>query len=81
MNALEQYFEETGDNVSKLAERMGRAATTISRPLRGERNVSLDIALDVERVTGGRVTADQFLAICLAAKRAAVAAVPRECAA
>jgi|GEM_PF-3356086 DNA-binding transcriptional regulator YdaS (Cro superfamily) len=68
MNALEAYFAETGDNATKLAERIGRAPSSITRPLRGERNASMNLALDVERGTGGRVTAAEFLAICLKAK-------------
>ena len=70
MNALTAYFAETGDNIAKLAERIGRAPSTITRPLRGERNVSMNVALEVETATGGRVPAAAFVAICLDAKRA-----------
>lgn len=70
MNALEQYFTETGDNAANLAERVGRSPSSITRPLRGERNASMDLALDVERGTGGKVTASQFISICLDAKKA-----------
>lgn len=69
MNALEQYFSETGENASKLAERIGCAPSSITRPLRGERNVSMSLALQIEEATSGKVTAEQFLAICLAARR------------
>lgn len=69
MNALTSYFAETGDNIAKLAERIGRSPSTITRPLKGERNVSMNVALQVERATGGAVTADQFVAICLKARR------------
>lgn len=69
MNALESYFAETGESTLTLARRMGRAPTTITRPLHGQRNASMDVALGVEAATGGRVTAEQFMEICLAAKR------------
>ncbi len=64
-NALAQYFEATGDNVSKLAERIGRAPSSITRPLKGQRNASMELARDVERGTDGKVTASQFIDICL----------------
>lgn len=71
MNALELYFEETGENLNRLAGRMGCASSTLTRPLKGERNASMDLALQVEEATGRKVSAEQFIAICLAAKRAA----------
>ena len=77
MNALKRYFEETGENTLRLAERMGVAPSTITRPLRGERNVRLDTALQVEIATDGRVTAEDFLSICVAAKRAKKGADPQ----
>lgn len=69
MNPLEAYFKESGENPTKLAERLNLAPSTITRPLRGERNVSMDVALEIERGTAGRVTAEQFMAICLEARR------------
>lgn len=73
MNALTAYFADTGDNLAKLAERIGRSPSTITRPLRGERNVSMNVAREVERATGGRVTAAQFIEICLEAQKGAPA--------
>lgn len=75
MNALNSYFAETGENIAKLAETIGRSPSTITRPLKGERNASMNVALAIEKATGGRVTADQFMAICLEAKRSAQADV------
>jgi DNA-binding transcriptional regulator YdaS (Cro superfamily) len=69
MNALDLYFQRTGDNPSKLAERIGRSPSTITRPLSGERNVSMDVALEIERATKGEVSAEQFMAICFAARK------------
>lgn len=69
MDKLRTYFEETGETTSSLAARMGCAPTTLTRPLRGERNASMGVALDVERATEGRVPALDFLAICLDARR------------
>ena len=71
MNKLQAYFAETGETASGLAAKVGRAVSTITRPLRGERNVSMDLALDIERATDGRVTASDFLAACVEARRRA----------
>lgn len=69
MNALTRYLESKDETVSSLAVRMGCAPSTLTRPLNGKRNVSMDLALAVERATGGEVTAQDFLAICIDAKR------------
>lgn len=70
MNALQRYFQETGENVARLAVRIGRHPSTITRPLRGERNVSMSIAREIEAATEGKVTAAEFVAICLEAGKA-----------
>lgn len=70
MTPLDRYFADTGDNLPTLARRMGRHASALYRPLKGARNVSLTVALELERATGGKVSALDFLAICLDAKRA-----------
>ncbi len=67
-NPLSAYFDRTGDSPTKLAERIGRSPSSITRPLRGERNASMDLARDIERGTDGAVTAAQFLEICLSAR-------------
>lgn len=69
MNALEQYFDTTGDNLHRLALRIGRSHSALSRPLAGTRDTSTTIALDVERGTDGQVTAIQFLKICVTARK------------
>jgi DNA-binding transcriptional regulator YdaS (Cro superfamily) len=66
---IKAYFSETGETPSSLAAKIGRSVSTITRPLRGERNASMNVALQVERVTEGRVTADDFMSACLAAKK------------
>lgn len=73
MNALTAYFAETGDNIAKLAERIGRSPSTITRPLRGERNVSMNVAIEIEAATDGKVPASEFVAICIDAKKAVAA--------
>lgn len=65
MNALDLYFSETGENAHRLAARIGCSTSTITRPLRGERNPSVKLARLIESHTAGRVTAQQFIAICL----------------
>lgn len=71
MNALERYFENTGTNVSALAAKIGCAVSTLTRPLAGIRNVSMDVAIDVEKATDAQVSASEFMAICLTAKKKA----------
>ncbi|MGO4338985.1 helix-turn-helix domain-containing protein [Labrys sp. KB_33_2] len=65
MNVLQRYFLETGDTPSKLALRIGRSPSTISRVLRGERSASTDLAIDIEAGTNGKVSARDCLAIQL----------------
>jgi len=69
MTTLDTYFAQTRGNASKLAHRIGRAVSSIARPLNGECNASTTLALDIGRGTGGCVTASEFLSICLAAKK------------
>jgi len=69
MNSLERYFSASGENIRKLADRMNVSPSTLTRPLKGERNASMDLALKVEEATGKRVSAGEFLEICLEAKR------------
>ncbi|MEN5084293.1 helix-turn-helix transcriptional regulator [Bosea sp. TWI1241] len=72
MNALEQYFaDHPGENLNRLAARIGCAASTLSRPIAGKRNPSVTLATKVEETTGGAVSAQEFIAICIAAARAA----------
>jgi antitoxin HigA-1 len=70
---LLSYLEDTGENLSVLATRIGRSPSTLTRALSGERNPSVDLARDVEKGTNGRVSAGQFLAICLEARVRATA--------
>ena len=70
MNALDAYFAETGENTHRLATKIGCSTSTITRPLRGERNPSVKLARKIEQHTGGRVSAQEFIAICLAAEAA-----------
>lgn len=65
MDALATYLSETGETLSALAIRIGRSPSTLTRALAGHRDPSVDLARDVERGTDGRVTALQFLKICM----------------
>ncbi len=69
MNALDRYLTDTGENIAKLAARCGCAPSTLTRPLRGERNASIDVARKVEVATSGQVPASEFLAICIDAQK------------
>lgn len=71
MTAIQQYFEETGDHAASLAGRIGVSPSTITRALRGLRSPSLDLAHKVEKATGGKVSAVEFMAACLAARPSA----------
>lgn len=72
-DSLTVYLEEAGEKLSTLAFRIGRAPSTLTRALSGERNPSVDLALDVERGTNGKVSAGDFLALCLDARVKAAA--------
>jgi len=71
MDPLSQYLSETNEKLSAFAVRIGRSPSTLSRALAGQRDPSVDLARDIERGTGGRVTALQFLEICLRQPEAA----------
>lgn len=66
MDPLTSYLQRRGERVSAFAIRIGRAPSTLSRVLSGARNPSIDLARDVERGTGGHVSAAAFLAACIA---------------
>lgn len=67
MNELERYFHNSGENLNRLAQRIGCAPSTLSRPLKGERDTSVQLARKVEEHTAGAVSAESFLAICMKA--------------
>ncbi|MDJ1632697.1 helix-turn-helix domain-containing protein [Rhizobium rhizogenes] len=71
MDALSTYLDETNERLSTFAVRIGRSPSTLSRALSGQRDPSIDLARDVERGTGGRVSIIDFIAICLTATEAA----------
>lgn len=60
-----RYLRERGENISTLAARMGKSPSTLTRPLRGERNPSISLAKEVERATNGGITAAQFIEACI----------------
>lgn len=70
MNALTTYLKDTGQTVSGLAAKMGLAPSTLTRPLRGQRSASTKLARAVEAATEGKVSASDFLSICLSANDA-----------
>ena len=66
-HTLGLYLNEIGESLSTLALRINRSPSTLTRALSGQRNPSLRLARDVERGTGGRVTASEFMEICIRA--------------
>lgn len=70
MDGLGTFTEQAGESPSSVANRIGVAPSTVTRPLKGERPANTDLALEVERATGGRLTAESFLSACLNAIRA-----------
>jgi transcriptional regulator with XRE-family HTH domain len=69
MDALSKYLEDEREKLSAFATRIGRSPSTLSRALSGQRDPSVDLARDVEIGSCGKVSALQFLEICLAAQR------------
>jgi antitoxin HigA-1 len=67
-DALSLYLDQSGETLSGLASRIGRSPSTLTRALRGERDASLKLARDIERGTDGKVSASDFIAICLRAR-------------
>lgn len=68
MDALSTFLEARGEKLSAFANRIGRSPSTLSRALSGRREPSFDLARDVERGTAGKVSAIEFLEICLTAR-------------
>lgn len=69
MNPLAQYFDQaTEDNPTKLASRIGKSPSTITRVVKGERRPSFGLAKLIEGATGGKVMARDLLAHFLAAE-------------
>jgi transcriptional regulator with XRE-family HTH domain len=73
-NTMDLYLTESGESLSTLASRIKRAPSTLTRALSGQRNPSLRLAKDIEQGTGGRVTAGEFIQICLKASAVPAAA-------
>lgn len=67
MDALSRYLEGRGERISSFAVRIGRSPSTLTRALSGDRNPSVGLARDVERGSGGAVSAEEFIRICMAA--------------
>lgn len=44
-----------------IAEKLGVDQTTVSKWLSGERNIKLAEAIELEKITGGKVTAESWL--------------------
>lgn len=69
MSNLQDYLKQNDSSISLLAHRVGCSASTISRALSGKRKPSFDLAMAVEDVTGGQITAETFMNICMKARR------------
>lgn len=69
MTALTAYLADKGEKISAFAVRIGRSPSTLTRVLSGERNPSIELARDIERGTGGEISAAEFLASCLDVRR------------
>jgi transcriptional regulator with XRE-family HTH domain len=66
---LKEYLGLRQLSVIDFAERIGRSPSTLTRLMHGERNPSLSIADDVQRGTRGKVTREEFMLHCMAARR------------
>ena len=69
-NPLAIYLQEADLKLSGLARKMGRSPSTLTRALRGERDPTLTLARAVETATEGKVSAAQFINVCLSASSA-----------
>lgn len=58
---LSSYLREADIKPTRFAEALGVPASTITRLLSGERSPRLDTIAKIERATGGKVTANDFL--------------------
>lgn len=73
MDAIDRYLQQSGKTLSRLADDIGCAPSTMTRIAKGEREPSFELAERVERATGGKLSAAQFLQACLEKKRTAAA--------
>ncbi len=58
---LVTYLESKRERLYAFAERIGAPGTSLARAIAGERGLSLEVALLVERETGGVVPAASWL--------------------
>ena len=54
---LLEHLKETGETVAQFAQRVGRHEGTIKKIAYGQRSASVELALEIERATGGSVNA------------------------
>jgi antitoxin HigA-1 len=74
-NLLTQHLAKRDETLAAFAARIGRSHSSLSRLMRGQRNPSLNIAIDVERGTRGVIKANAFLDLCAQARRKKLSAV------
>jgi antitoxin HigA-1 len=65
--AMDRYLAETGEKLSAFAVRLGLSPSTLTRVVKGQRNVTVKLARLVEAGSGGRVKCTEFIADCMAA--------------
>jgi len=59
---LKKYFIASGIKQSDLADRLGISQAFLSQLLNGRRTPSLELAVRIERLTGGAVPAASWVA-------------------
>ena len=65
MSILKRYFADTpDDNATRMAARLGKPSSTITRIVTGARRLSFKLAMAIEKDTGGKVTAMALLTEC-----------------
>jgi len=70
MDAFSDYLEGQNETISAFSRRIGRAPSTLTRALSGERRPSDELAAAVAAGTQGKVSEELFILICLAARKA-----------
>jgi transcriptional regulator with XRE-family HTH domain len=60
---LHDFLQSTGQTPSAFAARLSVAPSTVSRWLSGDRRPSLSVMVRISEITGGAVTAADFMAV------------------
>lgn len=60
---LSRWLDRTGKSRQELADELGIARSHVDRLCRGDRRPSLELALDIEKLTDGAVAASEWASV------------------